>query len=540
MRTIEPPKKTEVEKWNTPAFHGGTYNGHPTAAAAGLATLEILDSSDVDDHIDRLGEKLFEGLQVVADDVGIAANVEHIGSMGQVYMTDHEIARYRDTWHANEEQFADWWLEAAAGGVLFGNPMQGEWFSRPKPTRTNRWRMPWRSPKKPSVRSTTTTSRMQEVIVVGGGVVGCAVAHELAPDRDVLVVEAGQLAAEATVLAAGEITITPSYSDVPEVAEHANEFFRSFDGTGEFEFTERESLELVPPDREGEARRRAERLAGNGIPVEYLDVETVEETYPRFDMGEFDGGVRHHGTGFVDPYSLAMALCGEAEERGATFRTHTPVAEVLVEDGAVTGVKTADDETIRASTVIAAAGWRTPDLLADLVKLPVRPYRTQCVVLEPDTPLGDGFPMGWVPGQHVYFRPEHNGDLLVGGWSFAEDDPESASRSEDEEFRDHVADLVPGFLEDFDAARFVNGWAGIDGATPDTRPIIDTPSEASDGLVVATGFHGRGVMTAPVAATAVGSLVRGEDGPFPLDPFRLDRFDSRSSGFPFVSISSGK
>ena len=97
--------------------------------------------------------------------------------------------------------------------------------------------------------------------------------------------------------------------------------------------------------------------------------------------------------------------------------------------------------------VIAAAGWRTPDLLDGVLEIPVRPYRTQCVVLEPSMPLDD-FPMDWVPGRHVYFRPEHNGDLLVGSWSFAEDDPESASTNEDEAFRDHVADLVRSFLRD--------------------------------------------------------------------------------------------
>jgi len=128
MNEIIPPKKREAQKWNSSAFHGGTYNGHPVAAAAGLATLEILDEEPVYEHIDRLGEALFEGLQEVADDAGVDANVQHIGSMGQVYMTDHDIHRYRDTWHADEEQFGDWWLEAAANGVLFGNPMQGERF----------------------------------------------------------------------------------------------------------------------------------------------------------------------------------------------------------------------------------------------------------------------------------------------------------------------------------------------------------------------------------------------------------------------------
>ncbi|MFB6266223.1 MAG: aspartate aminotransferase family protein [Halodesulfurarchaeum sp.] len=128
MAEIVPPEKKEAEKWRTSAFHGGTYNGHPIAAAAGLATLETLQAEPVYEHIERLGDRLFTGLQEVADDVGVPANVQHIGSMGQVYMTDAEITRYRDTWQANEEQFADWWKEAAARGALFGNPHQGERF----------------------------------------------------------------------------------------------------------------------------------------------------------------------------------------------------------------------------------------------------------------------------------------------------------------------------------------------------------------------------------------------------------------------------
>ncbi|MEF8801253.1 MAG: aspartate aminotransferase family protein [Halolamina sp.] len=128
MQEIAPPEKDEAHKWNTAAFHGGTYNGHPVSAAAGLKTLEILDERDVYEHIEEMGDRLFTGLQEVADDVGLDVNVQHIGSMGQVYMTDHDIHSYRDTWHSNEEQFADWWLEAAGRGVLFGNPMQGERF----------------------------------------------------------------------------------------------------------------------------------------------------------------------------------------------------------------------------------------------------------------------------------------------------------------------------------------------------------------------------------------------------------------------------
>jgi len=377
-----------------------------------------------------------------------------------------------------------------------------------------------------------------DAIVVGGGVIGCAVARELAADRDVLVVERGQLAAEATALAAGEVTMSPSYSDEPTVAAHANDFFRAYDGTGEFSFTERPSLELVTPDREGEARRRADRLAGEGLDVTFLEPEEVESRHPRIDCSSFAGAVRHADTGFVDPYTFAVTLADDARRRGATVRTDTEVTGLRVADGRIEGVDT-DAGRFDAPAVVVAAGWRTERFLRDRVRLPIRPYRTQCVVLDPGAGLADDFPMGWVPGEHVYFRPEHNGDLLVGGWSFAEDDPDAASGSEDEAFRDHVADLVPRFLREADRARYVDGWAGVDGATPDTRPIVDAPGDGPDGLVVATGFHGRGVMTAPVAATAVRSLLGGEPCPFPIDCFALDRFDSRSPDFEFESISAG-
>lgn len=386
---------------------------------------------------------------------------------------------------------------------------------------------------------TSTLPVSADVVIVGGGVIGCAAARELASDLDVVLLERGQLAAEASALAAGEITMTPSYTDYPEVAEHANEFFRTYDGHGDFHFEERPSVELVPNDRVDVAQRRVERLANAGFDVAFLDAETVESRFPRFDIGDvFAGGVQHADTGFVDPYTFSMTLAHDAEDRGATLHTETAVTDIVIDDGAVWGVET-DAGRITADHVLVAAGWRTPEFLDGITPIPVRPYRTQCVVLHPGEDLDEPFPMGWVPGEHVYFRPELNGDLLVGGWSFATDDPVGASRQADEAFEQHVAGLVPEFLRDVDRARFVNGWAGVDGATPDTRPIIDAPDDALAGLVVATGFHGRGVMTAPVAATLVRSLVTGESTGLPLAEFAVDRFDDRSRDFPFFSISSG-
>jgi len=128
MAELEPPENAPGSKWKASAFHGGTYNGHPVSCAAGLATLETIDDEPVHEEIAAHAERLFAGLQDVADDVGVPVNVQHVNSMGQVFMTDAELETYRDTWGADEELFEDWWKECAARGVLFGNHQQAERF----------------------------------------------------------------------------------------------------------------------------------------------------------------------------------------------------------------------------------------------------------------------------------------------------------------------------------------------------------------------------------------------------------------------------
>lgn len=376
----------------------------------------------------------------------------------------------------------------------------------------------------------------RDVVVVGAGVAGAVTARELAADHDVTVLEATGVAAEATGRSAGLIAPTLFFGDHPEVAHHANDFFREFDGTGQFELTERDRVDLATGAEVEEARATAEQRREAGFPVEFLDVEAVAERYPRFETGGFAGAVEYRDTGWVDPYSYALALVASARERGATVETGVEVTDPVVEDGRVTGVET-DGGAVDADAVVVAAGWRTRELVADSLPLPVRPYRTQCVVLEPDEPLPEDFPLARVGAEHLYMRPEHNGDLLVGGGRDLLDDPETASTSADAEFRNAVAAQLPELVDGFERAGVVNGWAGVDGATPDAYPIVDAPAEAPEGLVVATGFNGLGVMLSPVVGPAVRQLVADEAAPFPLAPFALDRFETRSAEFPLHSTS---
>ena len=402
------------------------------------------------------------------------------------------------------------------------------------------------------------------VCVVGAGVTGCAAARELAavPGFDVRVVDRGGVAGGTTAHAAGLASLAPAYADVPAVARHATEFFRAYDGTRDFVYRERPGLGLVAEGGGGAARRRVDRLRERGVEAAYLDPDAVHECFPRVRTAPVDGGVRHENVGTLNPRALASSLAADAEARGVTFHTETAVTDLAVADGTVQGVRveTGDDDDVdgpllRADAVVVAAGWRTEPLLRDDATLPIRPYRAQCVVVDPPDPVGEAFPVGWIPDREVYFRPWGDDRLLVGGGATAVDDPAGASREADPAFEDRALSVLSEFFEGFDAggARVAEGWAGVDAGTPDARPVVDAPSHAPDGLVVAAGFHGKGVMTAPVTAALVrelaveevrenGADVSGTDAvdaeapDIPRGSFSLDRFGSRSPDFRFVSI----
>ena len=372
-----------------------------------------------------------------------------------------------------------------------------------------------------------------DVIVVGGGVIGCATARELSADHDVLVLEAGSAAGETTPKASGLITPIPDIPAYPKAAGYAMEFFHEFDGTGQFELTERPGIQLVSPEQESFWRDHAETMAGHGYDVTYRTAEELHDRYPgALVLDEFVGGVEFADCGWTDPWTYTMELKAAAEDAGARYETDARVSAVEAGNGAVTGV-TVDGEFVAGDHVVCATGWRTRELLAGLVEMPVRPFRWQSVNLEVDRQFDDSFPMAWDRLSRMYYRPEHNGDLHVGGGSyFVENDGDVAS-TVTESFRRAVATTVGDRIQDIGDARIKGAdcCPTGDAATPDDHPIIDAPTDGPEGLVVAITGPVGGVMCSPFVARAVRSLVTGEAAPFPVGPHSLDRFEERSDDF---------
>lgn len=284
------------------------------------------------------------------------------------------------------------------------------------------------------------------------------------------------------------------------------------------------------------ARNKAGRLSDDGFPVTYLDATETTERYDMFDFGQFAGTVLYQDTGWVDPYSYAIALHRSAADRGAQFELGVEVADIVTDEETAIGVYT-DGGFVNADAVVVAAGWRTRDLLGDAFDVPIRPYRTQVSIIRPESPLPGAFPIGRIGREHFYFRLEHNGDLLVGGGHETVADPIAASSDVDEAFRLHVADFVPSFVPELGEVEFVNGWAGIDAASPATRPIIDTPVSSPSNLLVATGFNGMGIMASSVVGPTVRQRLTGESAGFTTKPFDTDRLNDLDAEFEYITTS---
>ncbi len=84
-------------------FASGTYNGHPVATSAALATINELEDDAVYDRLFRLGDKARRGLQEIADRLDIDMTVAGYGSVFVPYFMSGAIKRYQDLLRNNSE-----------------------------------------------------------------------------------------------------------------------------------------------------------------------------------------------------------------------------------------------------------------------------------------------------------------------------------------------------------------------------------------------------------------------------------------------------
>ncbi|WP_283134721.1 aspartate aminotransferase family protein [Rhizohabitans arisaemae] len=79
-----------------PVYWAGTYNAHPAAVAATTATIDVLATPGVYDHIFELGERARTGLEEAARRHGFTAYASGYGSVFVLYFTSRFPVDYED------------------------------------------------------------------------------------------------------------------------------------------------------------------------------------------------------------------------------------------------------------------------------------------------------------------------------------------------------------------------------------------------------------------------------------------------------------
>jgi glycine oxidase len=368
-----------------------------------------------------------------------------------------------------------------------------------------------------------------DAVIVGGGLIGCALAAELAArGKRVLVVERAEPGSEASGAAAGMLAPqveAPEPSPFFELALESRELYPAWarqlhDETGiDVGFRRTGLLRCLSGGEEAAAARASSAWQRTrGLRAEERAREAFDPEIAGRLSREVGAAVFYPDEAVVDPRRATRAAWLLAQRRGARVLVGTAVRRFRIESGVCRGVET-DAGGIESGTVIDAAGaWAAFD--AGLgIPVPVAPVRGQIVEVRlPGRPLETV-----LSSPEVYIVPRPDGTALLG------------STMEHVGFRKEVtAGAVAGLLAagerlwpEIASARFLTAWAGLRPGTPDGWPILG--GSPIPGLFFAAGHFRNGILLAPATAQRMADLLVTGRGAPALAPFSLERFTAAPS-----------
>lgn len=363
-------------------------------------------------------------------------------------------------------------------------------------------------------------------IVVGAGVMGCALASELArAGAGVVVVEQGEVCSGSSGRNAGGVRQQFSSATNVRLARRTLErvgLLREEFGV-DVGFRQVGYLFLAASD-EGEARLRGTVFAQNAldVPTRFVGVDEIAELVPGVNTADLRGGSFCPTDGHLDPHALVSAFASDARRHGAVIRQDTRIVGVDRAGERLTALRTASGEAIGGDVVVNCAGaWA--GAVAGLYggELPIQPWRSQVFIVTHTPPLGDRLPMtiDFDNGKSYFHR---EGDGLLAGM-----DNETATAptvdvafdyGKVDQLVEHLAHRLPALVD----ARVATGWAGLLELTPDENPLVGWTH--LENVYTAAGFSGHGLSIAPALAQDVARELLGEPPEVPLDAFRPERF----------------
>lgn len=390
----------------------------------------------------------------------------------------------------------------------------------------------------------------QDVLIVGGGVIGCAVAYELAKDGlRVTLLERAGLCAGAS--GANGALIWPQAMHRGAALDLTLACARLFPTLGEelgADIEYRRTGGMVAIETDAQWAQMAEYVAGQpavGLHAELLDGTEARRREPLL-APDLRGAVYAEHGGTINPFRLTLGYAHAARVRGATLVTGTEVLSLLRRGDRIAGVTTRTGD-LEAETVILAGGaWSGPLAATANLRVPVTPRQGMVVVTEPapfrlrnvlkpiksdtdmwrfsqpwppDAPGRPGYDPNLPPGKGMGMAQTVAGNLVIGSTSRFVGLDRAPTLAGIRYVLESACRIAPAIGQ----LRMLRTWAGFRPYTPDGLPLLG-PAPGVNGLVLATGHDGSGIGMSPVSARLVAAAVTKADPPLPLEPFDPRRF----------------
>ena len=101
-----------------PVYQAGTLSGNPVAMVAGLAALNNISAPGFHESLSAKAEKLVNGIQAAADEVGVPMLSVHVGGMFGLFFTDQDqVTTFKDVQQCDTEKFKHFFHYLLEDGV---------------------------------------------------------------------------------------------------------------------------------------------------------------------------------------------------------------------------------------------------------------------------------------------------------------------------------------------------------------------------------------------------------------------------------------
>ena len=366
-----------------------------------------------------------------------------------------------------------------------------------------------------------------EVVIIGGGVVGCAIAYNLARMgcTDVVVLEKEYLTAGATGRCGAGIRqqwgtemncrLSKASMDTFEVLNEMLEY------PVDIELKQDGYLILAYEEKEIEQFKKNIALQNNlEIESSLIDPGEVREIVPHLNTDGLLGAAFCSRDGHANPFHVTQAYAEAAKRMGVEIYTYTECRDIEMDGDRIRGVVT-DKGKIRTEKVVNAAGGYS-DLIGGMVglDLPVYSERHQIMVTEPVNPLQGPMVISFY--HHFYCQQVPHGAFIMGQGD--PNEPKGHNIGHSWQFLQELSGKIIKTFPALKKLRVVRQWSGLYNITPDSQPILCEAPELP-GFFLAIGFSGHGFMIAPMTGVVMAEMILDKELSMPVHNLDLGRFE---------------